>query len=222
MTATKQSLDGTHPAWRALVDAGFAVSRIDDALAHYDEPHRVYHDRRHVQEMVEASERLRVSLSPAQALALLFHDAVYVPGAARAANEALSAQLLRVYARGIDEWIVSQACSIVLDTAEHVPSSAAAAVVLDLDLLRLAAPAAEFELHSRALFSEQRPLLRIDGDDAAWRYFSMRRGPFFERLLSHRSIFVLPLFIERFEAAARRNLNEAVGLIKRPDSRETT
>lgn len=209
MNALDRPVTGSHPGWRALVAAGFSSVRIDAVLAFYDEPHRVYHDPRHLQQMLDDAARLSIALSPAQALAVLFHDAVYVPGAARGANEALSAQLLRIYAQGIDAAIVGQAAAIVTDTALHVPTSAAAAVVLDLDLLRLAAPAEQFEQYSREVFVELHPLART-ADAAAWRTFSLRRARFFERLLARPRVYSTPLFIARYEAAARRNLRTAV------------
>jgi predicted metal-dependent HD superfamily phosphohydrolase len=207
----QRHFSGRHPGWASLVAAGFAPARIDDVLALYDEPHRIYHDRRHVQQMLEEAARLAVRLTAAQALALLFHDAVYVPGAAHGANEALSAQLLRRYGGGLDPRLVDEAAAVVVDTAGHLPSRASAAIVLDLDLLRLAAPAEAFERYSRDVYSELRPLLAPGDDRAAWQQFTERRARFFSDLLARPSIYATPLFRRRFEAVARANLQAAIG-----------
>ncbi len=218
---------GTHPALASLRRAGFPAPRIDQVLAFYDEPHRRYHDREHIGEMLDTALGLGAILTPAQGLALLFHDAVYVPGAARGANEAMSAQLLRVYAHGLALDCIERAARIVTDTAEHEPSSFEAEFVLDLDLLRLAAPPMQFERFSRAVLAEQRALIRLDDDEAAYRYFCRVRRPFFERLLARDAIFRHPLSHKAFEAAARANLNAALAASSGPpavtesDNRET-
>jgi predicted metal-dependent HD superfamily phosphohydrolase len=214
MNATAGSLDPDHPALRNLPQAGFGRERVAQVLALYDEPHRCYHDRLHLREMLDAAQALHCELSAAQALALLFHDAVYVPGAARGANETLSAQLLRVYARGVDPAVVELAGRIVIDTADHEARSDEARLVLDLDLMRLAAGEADFDRYSRQVFAEQRPLLALDDDDAAGWFFRRRRLPFFERLLQRAEVFCLPLFRARYEQVTRANLRreiEAVG-----------
>ncbi len=199
-----------HAALQPAVDAGFDRIRIGQVLRFYDEPHRRYHDRAHLREMLDAARELAVDLTPAQALAVLFHDAIYVPGAARGTNEALSAQLLRLYATGVDAATVDRAGAIVLDTAEHVARRAESEAVLDLDLLRLAAAPPAFDTYSRQIFEEQRPLIGATDAAAAWRQFEARRQPFFRLLLARDAIFGLPLFYDRFETRARSNLRRAL------------
>ncbi len=212
------ALNAGHPALAPLIAAGFGADRIEQVLRFYDEPHRRYHDRRHLLEMLDAAVALELPLTAPQALAVLFHDAIYVPGAARGLNETMSAQLLRVYAAGLAAPAVEAACAIVTDTAEHVARSRAARLVLDLDLMRLAAPREDFIRYSREVFAEQRPLILIDDDDDAWDFFARRRVQFFERLLERPAIYCLPAFRERFEAVARSNLSESIEWVKAADS----
>lgn len=227
MTTFFTTPTGAHPALAGLRRAGFSAQRIDQVLAFYDEPHRRYHDREHVGEMLDAALGLGVTLTPAQSLAVLFHDAVYVPGAARGANEALSAQLLRAYAHGLALDCIERAAQIVLDTTEHATRLLEAELVLDLDLLRLAAPPPYFERYSRAVLAEQRALIRLEDDEAAYRYFCRLRRPFFERLLARASIYRTALARKAFEAAARANLTAALAAVyaapavMESDSRET-
>lgn len=227
MTTYFMTPTGTHPALASLRRAGFHAQRIDQVLVFYDEPHRHYHDREHIGEMLDAALGLGVTLTPAQSLALLFHDAVYVPGAARGTNEAMSAQLLRAFAHGLALDCIERAAQIVLDTTEHATRSLEAELVLDLDLLRLAAPPLHFERYSRAVLAEQRALIRLEDDEAAYRYFCRLRRPFFERLLARASIYRTPLASKAFEAAARANLLMAVSTagdaaaVRESDIRET-
>lgn len=214
MSAPTTVLDYRHPALAPLLAAGFAAARLDQVLGFYDEPHRAYHDRRHLREMCDAVIDLDLPLAPAQALALLFHDAVYVPGAPRGSNELLSAQLLRVYAAGLARALVDAAYAIVIDTAEHVARSEAAALVLDLDLMRLAAEPADFDRYSRQVFAEQRPLIDIADDVAALAFFSAQRVPFFQQLLDRAWIYCTAAGRSRFEARARENLRRAIAAVQ--------
>lgn len=202
--------DAVHPALAALRAAGMPAERIAQVLAFYDEPHRVYHTRLHVREMLDQAIALGLTLTAAQAMAVLFHDAIYVPGAPRGANEAMSAQLLRVYAASVDGPVVEMAYQMVIDTSDHVARHPESAAVLDLDLLRLAAPRAAFMRMSREVFDEVRPLLVADDDDAAWDQFVQRRVAFFQKLLERDYIFCLPMMRERFEATARSNIRESI------------
>lgn len=203
-------LDHHHPALQSLLAAGLAPERLDQVLAFYDEPHRHYHDRVHVQEMLETSIRMDCTLTAAQSLAVVFHDAIYVPGAARGVNEAMSAQLLRVYAAGVEIDTLELAYRIVIDTADHLPRSTESRLVLDLDLMRLAVSDSDFERYSRAVFAEQRPLIAIADDELAWAFFQRRRISFFERLLERPEIFCLPSFRLRYEQVTRENLRQSI------------
>jgi predicted metal-dependent HD superfamily phosphohydrolase len=213
------ALNAGHPVLAPLIAAGFEADRIDQALRFYDEPHRHYHDRRHLQEMFDAVMALDLALSAPQGMAALFHDAIYVPGAARGSNEAMSAQLLRVYSARLPASLVDAACGIVLDTAEHVAHRPESELVLDLDLMRLAAPREDFIRYSREVFAEQRPLILIDDDDAAWDFFAHRRVQFFEQLLERPMIFCLPAFRSRYEAVTRSNLRESIDWVREAGNR---
>lgn len=206
------SVRASHCALRPLLAAGFSSMRIEQVLTCYDEPQRHYHRRRHLREMLDLSEELALPLSSAQALALLYHDAVYVPGAAQGSNEMLSAQLLRVQAAGLAPALVEMACSIIADTSEHLARSEPARLVVDLDLIRLGGPTERFDFFSRQVFAEQRALFGVNDDDTAWQRFQQRRSPFFRRLLERDQIFVTEPMHARFEQAARNNLRQALAL----------
>src|SRR5262249_34292164 len=181
MHAPHSDLDHRHQALAPLLAAGFAPGRLEQVLAFYDEPHRAYHGRVHLREMFDASVTLGAPLTATQGLALLFHDAIYVPGAARGTTEVMSAQLLRVYRAGLERTMVDSACSLGIDPAEHIARTAEAELVLDLDLMRLAAPPLDFDRYSRQVFAEQRSLIAISDDTDALAFFTSRRVPFFQQ-----------------------------------------
>jgi predicted metal-dependent HD superfamily phosphohydrolase len=73
-------------------DPARAPARWRALAAAHAEPHRVYHDLRHVAHVLVELDRAGVD-DPAAAWAAFFHDAVYRPG--RRDNEARSARLAR-------------------------------------------------------------------------------------------------------------------------------
>lgn len=208
-------LNCAHPCLQPLVDAGMREETLAQVLAFYDEPHRRNHSRVHLREMFDCALQHGLVLTAAQRLAVLFHDAIYVPGAPRGSNEAMSAQLLRVYCHELPAEVVEDACAIILDTTDHLARSPGAEPVLDLDLMRLAAEPAAFERFSREVFAEQRPLIMIADEQAAWHFFRSRRIAFFERLLQRAAIFHLPQFRQRHEAAIRANLVRELQRLRR-------
>lgn len=211
--------DALHAALASLRSEGMPAGAIAQVLSFYDEPHRAYHARAHVREMLDQSVALGLALTAAQALAVLFHDAVYVPGAPRGSNEAMSAQLMRVYTGGLERSVVETAFQIVIDTSDHVARQSASELVLDLDLMRLAAPRETFMRMSRDVFAEHRALFETDDDESAWAVFAERRVTFFERLLARPHIFYLPMMRDRFEATARANLIESIHWAGQPPLR---
>jgi predicted metal-dependent HD superfamily phosphohydrolase len=183
------------------------VAMVELALVHYRQPHRFYHDAAHVQEMMALAHALKLDLSPAEELAVLWHDAVYVPGADKGLNEKLSAKLMLATAANgpdffgsIDKPVLAQAERIILETTHAGGPSEEAARVIDLDLYRLGAPWPEFERHGRAIEREFRVL------HASPEKFWTARGNFYRSMLQRPHIFATPLFHERYEAQARDNL----------------
>ncbi|HJQ60410.1 MAG TPA: hypothetical protein VJ890_26125 [Vineibacter sp.] len=185
---------------------------LEAALAHHRQPHRTYHDQRHVLELLDLARVHAPDLTPAERLAILFHDAVYVPGAPKGQNEALSALLMRasLFALARDGTIaavepssVDDADAIIAATAHAEPPPPPAARMCDLDLWRLAAPWDDFVRHGEDIRREYRFL---HTSDAA--FWTARRA-FYRGMLEKPAIFATPYFHDRFEAQARANLQRA-------------
>ncbi len=151
----------------ATATAGIDADLVDATLARYAEPQRHYHASWHVHDVFARAAALGLSLTRAQVLALLFHDAVYVAGAEAGSNEALSALLLRQAAHGradlpVDE--VEHACAMIRDTAGHRPGSADSAVVIALDLATLGDPPVRFDTWTELVWLEYRHLFAGEAD----------------------------------------------------------
>ncbi len=203
------------PDWPAALACLDFLPRqtVLQALALYEAPYRRYHDRTHVLEMFEVAHARGLALSPAQALAVLFHDAVYVPGCEH--NEAASAALIETMVGDVDADVLRQAMQIVLDTRTHTPTAPDAATVLDLDLYRLAAPAEAFDAYTAAVFEENRALLaRRTGLAGAALHaaFMARRVEFLTTLAQRERLFLTPAFADA-EQPARDNIARIIARI---------
>lgn len=172
---------------------------VPDELAHaaltaWAEPHRRYHDVRHLAECLDAAARLRGGVP--ELLALWFHDAVHTdtPGADEAASAAFARRLL---SGRVSDALVDEVARLVLLTRHHRPErgDAAGALVCDADLWVLSARPTRYAESVRDLRAESRL------DDGEW--VVLRRRRLMERLEG--PIYHTPAGLRR-EARARANL----------------
>lgn len=176
---------------------------LSTILASYDEPWRFFHDRNHLHAMFEQAAVHEVRLSLEQSFAVLFHDLVYVPGAASGHNEKQSIQLMKYYQQRIQrddlDWALT--AQIIEDTASHNASRPESEAVLDLDLSVLAGSSLQFRAANELVWLENRHLL-AGGNPR--KDFDTNRLKFLLNLAERASIFVGPLLGR--EDAARENL----------------
>ena len=191
-------------AHRALVDA---------ARLHYAEPHRGYHNAGHLDELVGLAREHTPDLDEGEQLALLFHDAVYVPGAPRSENERKSAALMTATVDtlaldhadlAVADSVLERAARIIGATTHAEAPPAEAARVCDLDLWRLAAP---WEAFCRYALGIRREYLHLFPDEAA---FWQARNAFYTTMLAKPRLFATDRFFERFEQPARANMRKAL------------
>jgi predicted metal-dependent HD superfamily phosphohydrolase len=188
-------------------------SLLDAVRQHYAQRHRGYHDAAHLEELIALARELTPDLDDAEQLALLFHDAVYVPGAPRGDNERRSAEVMMATLAtlaydhadlGLAEPVLERAARIIEATDHAAAPPAEAARVCDLDLWRLAAPWEAFCRHALGI---RREYLHLFADEAA---FWHARNAFYETMLAKPRLFATDRFVERFEAAARANMRRAL------------
>lgn len=179
---------------------------IDAALARYAEPQRVYHAAWHPNDLFDRARRSAIVLDRTQALALLFHDAVYVAGAQAGVNEHLSALLLRQATDGRDDVApdeVDAACAIVHDTAAHHASDARARTVVALDLATLGDPPILFDTWTEMVWLEYRHLFSHEPDPKA-AFMRRRRGVLASLLEAGRAQSAPAGWIDAFSANLER------------------
>jgi predicted metal-dependent HD superfamily phosphohydrolase len=187
--------------------------------AAYASPPRAYHHFGHVQDVLVHYRTVDTGPGwhrPKEVwLAVLYHDAVYVPG--RSDNEAASARLAIEHIErwwpqaGID---AQRVADLILLTARHGALGVEDAGMgeagedarrfLDCDMAILGASQEAFAIYDRAIADEYSAVPR-------WLY-RIKRRQFFKRLLASDRIFLSDFFRDRLEAQARRNLRAALGV----------
>jgi predicted metal-dependent HD superfamily phosphohydrolase len=178
---------------------------LTEVLAAWGEPHRHYHDLRHLGECLARWSRWSSQAEqPGEvALALWFHDAVYEPRAND--NEIRSAAWgARVMTQaGVDVGAVQRVHDLIMATChDAVPATADAQLVVDIDLAVLGADEERFEAYDRDVRKEY-------GWVPGFLYRRKRREVL-QRFLDRDRIYSTPTAFEELEAPARRNLAAAL------------
>ena len=187
------------------------ATRLAGLRARYAEPHRAYHTQAHVDGMLAGLKELGDAIvhPAAVELAIWYHDAIYDPAATD--NEARSAALLRAELDGLAEpALLDQAERLVRATADHaVPDTlpaalgADAALFLDLDMAVLGTDRPAFAAYERGIAAEFVPVHGLLP-------FRSGRARFLRSMLERRRLFLSDRFHLHCDAAARRNMREAL------------
>jgi predicted metal-dependent HD superfamily phosphohydrolase len=174
-------------------------------LASYAEPERHYHTLQHLAECLDLFDRVaHLAHHPGEAaIALWFHDAVYLPLAkdneARSADWACAA--LREAGAGAD--LCARVRALIMATAHHAaPEDADARLVVDIDLAILGADAARFAEYEEQVRAEY-AAVPID-------LFRQKRAELLARFLERPAIYNTPALHARLEDRARSNLRRAL------------
>jgi predicted metal-dependent HD superfamily phosphohydrolase len=202
------------PAWLATLPSEWMeacdVRVIDRARAAYETTGRHYHTWEHVVACVERLKTFPSAQPRIVFLALVFHDAIYVPG--RTDNEQASAALAH-------ETLLSM-CTITADDLDAIERmilatrdhhalsgtlSAEEAVILDLDLSVLGASREEYAHYADAIHAEYVPAAATEAQ------FRIGRTEFLHRMLAKPHIFLTAEGRHRWDEAARANLAWEIG-----------
>lgn len=210
--------------WAALVERlGLdrdAAERLGDELIDvWDEPHRSYHDLRHLAAVLEALDAVAAPTmpSPEALLAAWFHDAVYEGRAD--VDEEDSARLAeeRLPAVGLDPGMTAHVAAMVRATAGHLDPSAGHVVdtptaqLLDADLSILGAAPERYDDYARGVRAEHPDV----PDDA----FRAGRTRVLRTLLDRPQLFRTARGRSLWEEAARRNLQRELSSLADPSAR---
>lgn len=189
---------GVLAAWHALLPGHEALGR--GLVRHWLQPHRHYHDVRHLSYVLAALDEIGTPDAAARPvrLAAWFHDIVYegTPGDEERSAELASSLLTGVVSAGE----AAEVARLVRLTTTHDPGGAdpAGAALCDADLAILAAPAARYDVYVRDVRADYAHV-----DDAAW---ALGRTAVLDGLLAHPRLFSTRFGALTWEPGARANL----------------
>ncbi|MFZ0324320.1 MAG: metal-dependent phosphohydrolase [Actinomycetes bacterium] len=191
-----------------------AVVEAARLRARYREPHRHYHDLRHVESVLAMVDELADSQALSDddrcvvRLAAWFHDAVYDPRASD--NEHRSAELARQTLSGVGAATeaADEVARLVIVTTEHVVEAGdvRAAVLCDADLSILGSAADRYADYVRGVRAEYAFV-----DDAGFR---KGRAAVLRRLLAREHVFATSDARQRWEQAARVQVAHEISLLE--------
>lgn len=179
--------------------------RFDQVLAAYSEPHRAYHDSRHVRECLALLDEMRDACErPDEVeLAIWLHDVVYRP--ARSDNEWKSAEVAADWLGecGAEAPVVARIRNLILATRHTAePSTRDEEVLVDIDLHILGADPERFDEYEAQVREEYRwvpgPLYR------------RRRASILRGFQAREPLYRTALCRDRFEEQARSNLRRSI------------
>lgn len=179
-----------------------------DIIHRWNEPHRSYHDQRHLEDVLLALdhlEKLGERISPATLLAAWFHDAVYEGQGGD--DERASADLAVTYLRptGLSSDIVEEVGEFIVATtpgADLADVPLPLAALLDADLAIFGAGAKRYAEYGRAVRAEYS---FVDEDT-----FRAGRAQVLRSYLSRARIYRLDASASLWEARARQNLEAEI------------
>lgn len=192
---------------------GCSALLFASAYAAYQSPGRFYHTWEHVVACAQALRDFPCHCCREAFLALVFHDAIYVPG--RPDNEACSAELaseLLLRHSTLDDAGILDVRAMILATRDRrlPPRShpGDAGTVIDIDLSILAAPWDRYAAYAEAVRREFCPAVIREEQ------FARGRIAFLGRLLAAPAIFQTAEGGQRWEAAARANIGRELAALR--------
>ena len=191
--------------WMDASGRGDGRAWFDVLKGRYTEPHRHYHNPRHISEcLAEFDSARHLAVQPvAVELAIWFHDAIYDTHAAD--NEEQSALLADqcLVEAGSESEVRLAVGHLVLATKKHdIATHVDAPLLVDIDLSILGSPENRFVEYEAQIRQEY-----------AWvpdALFAEKRAEILEGFLSRDSIYSTESFSKRLENRARENLRASI------------
>ena len=195
--------------WRSVCVSLNATQRVEDTYrdltTRYQESVRAYHNLEHIVKCLDEFDLLRrlARNSSSVELAIWFHDAVYDSRAAD--NEEKSAALAEVFLRAmgiVGETPHTVGSLIRLTKHDCAPTTVDEQIILDVDLAILG--------QSPEVFDKYESGVRVEYAWVSDKEFWSKRTGFLKSLLAREQIFHTALCRQRYELAARQNLQRTI------------
>lgn len=195
--------------WRSVNPTGDPEPVYRELVSRYSEPHRHYHNLRHIAECLSEFDAARdLAREPvAVELAIWFHGVVYDTHAGD--NEDRSAEVAkqRIEEGGGKTELSKSVAALVRATKAHDPSlHPDAPLLVDVDLSILG--------QSKERFEEYEMQIRREYEWVPEATFAEKRAEILERFLGRQRIYSTELFFSKYESRARANLLDSVRKLK--------
>lgn len=184
------------------------VEHLYEELAdHYSEPHRFYHNAKHIENLMSLSDRYATHLTSKDVVdfSIFYHDIIYKPG--RGDNEWQSAEKSKaaLIKLGVLDTIIEEVVAFIEATKSHqittVSNKEDLKFFLNFDLSILAASEEEYAAYTNGVRKEFHFMT-----DAS---FVLGRTGFLKSMLSKPHIFFTGVFREA-EEKARKNIQKEI------------
>ena len=196
--------------WRAATNAVPPAEYFARLVALYSEPHRHYHNVRHIADCLSEFDQVsQFAADPlAVELAIWFHDAVYDPRAAD--NEERSVALAKDWLNkfGATTALADSVGKLILATKSHDASGHVdAPLLVDVDLSILGQPLERFWEYERQI--------REEYSWAAADVFAAKRAEILQKFLARPRIYQTKFYFQHLETQARNNLVASIERLRR-------
>lgn len=175
-------------------------SVFEEVIRYYNQPHRYYHNLKHIQEVLQIIDTLNNSVCDLYSLkiAAWFHDLIYDPQAND--NEEQSTHIASIYLTqlNISQSTINTVNELILSTKDHQPFNENSKILLDADLAILGANPSEYNNYCRAIRLEYSWLNNQD--------YCQGRKKVLENFLEQNQIYYTPKMYKLKEKQARINL----------------
>lgn len=207
-----------HDYWRELT-AGLPADRADAARREfaaiavcYDEGHRRYHNRAHLEELFALYEGCKHLMKDREAViaAVFYHDLVYNPRSSVNEEESARRAVSFLPGLGFSPAFAERVGEMVLCTKTHdcPEDDGDAKLFIDMDMAILGSDPARYRAYARAVREEYSCF-----DDRT--FYGARLNRFLIPTLSKPRLFLTDLFENRYGEQARKNMAEETAVIEK-------
>ena len=197
-------IDSLKARWQKLLLESHVGEQKGDQLfqeivSAYSESHRFYHTLNHLSQLFEELD-LCESVTNEMLWAVWYHDIVYKPGAK--SNEKKSAKKAEESMRklGAPQSSIDKVVTLIMATETHQSQydDIDTQLFLDADMAILGSDEEVYLEYCVAVKQEHSSIPRF--------LFNRGRRKFLSTVLKHKSIFLSPYFIDKYEQLARTNI----------------
>ncbi len=192
--------------WERLGARGPVEELYDRLIRAWSETHRAYHTTRHLSYCLEEFDGVRELLEEPDVveIALWFHDAVYDPDSGKNEEESAEWASAALLEGGLERAVADRVYNLIMATrhTEGPADDKDMNYLLDMDIAILGAPEERFDEYEKNVRIEYRAV-----PEALYRE---KRAEVLASFLEHEYIYATGLYREKYEAAARRNIENSI------------